>query len=167
MHQRTKRDGYGPRAGRAPRVARRAVQRVLASGPSAREGGGARCTAVRSEERRKKTDKRRGRAPRVTRGACLTRRHLYARWRAAEERARSARGARTNDEKTMRRPTRHHHTPPRPPCSGVAARAASLQSTRVARVASRDTHGRDPLCAERRRKRDTAMAATDRKTWKT
>ena len=34
-------------------------------------------------------------------------------------------------------------------------------------LASRDTHGRDPLCAERRRKKDTTVTATDRKTWKT
>ena len=60
----------------------------------------------------------------------------------------------------------HHHTRREPPCSRAAARTASLRNARVARrrarVASRDAHGRGPLCVKRRRKRD--VTTTDRKT---
>ena len=73
----------------------------------------------------------------VRRDACpyFGRRHVYARWRAAEEGTRSACGARSARRNDDDEANRHHHTPPRAPCSSVAARAASLRCTCVARVA--------------------------------
>ena len=185
----------GPTCGACAARRTRGVPRSSPAAP-ARGRSGARCTGARSEERRGGTDKRKSqqaarsprtadsareraprglharRASRVTRGACLACRHVYARWRTAEEGARSARGAGSEQRNDDEEAKRHHDTRRESPCSSAAARTASLRNARVARrrarVASRDAHGRGPLCvnAAKKERRDN-VRPEDSKTYRT
>ena len=116
-----------PRA--LPAVPPRVKEGLTAAPPGVRSGGrkNVRRTRQQAQRPRAATDTVRERAPH--------RLSVYARWRAAEEGARSACGARSARRNDHDKANRHHHTPPRAPCSSVAARAASLRYTCDARIA--------------------------------